>query len=611
MSNIYVNMQKEKLNIVFLEGLEPRHNKFTTYIGFLFPIASVLENENISFKVLSVKNLIDYSLDGIINELMNYSFDAIGMTTNADSIRFVYKVCDTIKNAFPKATIILGGAQATYTDIKTLKECKCDIVIRSEGELKILEILKCLSKNVGYGHIKGITYKQDENIIRNEDSFPPDINSLPVPQYAILTDKKYWIIPRGMPHSQFEEILYKIRKAYPYFMTGRGCPYKCAFCIEGNIKNTYRFRNTLNIKKDLEYYLSLTRNEYIVIADDTFTSSLKRVKELCEIFKEIQVTYPFYWYCEGRVDVISRHPEIIGIMYNTGLRKLQIGVESGNQKVLNIYNKNITKEQMEIVVKEASKYEGLLLHGNIIMGNPKETFSEYKEGLEFIKHLIKLSNYNLDISKTYLTPYYGTPIRTSPEKYGIEMLVEDFEFSRFGMNEVVCKPDALTIDELNSLAALTDHSLQLFINDNIYKLPRKTVLKHYFQHKPKGEMPTTWIKSFTSLRTFRKYLRIVERSTTFKGETITNESTKLLSPLRLWDIEYNKHKNEYYFISLNDEKIIINDKTAFLWEKATGKKSIYEIYKESKHLKKTLALNTIIEFYQNLEDKMAIVLIDL
>lgn len=599
----------EKLNIIFLEGLEPRHNRYTTYIGYLFPIASVLECNNLRFKIISVKNLVDYSVRGLINELKKYQFDAVGMTTNADSIRFVYKVSEAVKKEFPDVKIILGGAQVTYADTKTLEESACDIVIRNEGELKLVELLECIRTNTDYGHIKGISYKIHDRVYRNEDSLPPDINTLPVPQYAILVDPAYWIIPEGMDESEFRRVLGKIKGKYPYFMTGRGCPNKCAFCVEGNIKNKYRFRNGPNVKRDLEYYLSVTGNDYIVIGDDTFTSSIQRVNELCGIFKEVQKKYPFNWYCEGRVDVISRHPEILSVMYDAGLRKLQLGIESGNQKTLDLYNKKITLQQMEIVVKEATKYQGLLLHGNIIMGNPKETFDEYKESLEFIKHLVALSNFNLDISKTYLTPYFGTPIRMYPEKYGVEILVEDFEFTRFGMNEVVCKPDSLSIDELNSLAPLTDHTIQLFINDNIYKLPKKTILNRYLDDQPKGEMPTTWIQSFTSLRAFRKYLRIAGKKITVEGENVDLDSADSILPLRLWDVAFDRHEKVYSFISLKDEKVVMDGYKVSLWEMATGKKSIAEICSDMQAIDICCTIEMILDFYKYLENNMAVVFI--
>lgn len=596
-----------KINIIFLDGIEPPNSAFATFVGYLFPLASVLENANYSYKVLNVKRMSDYSLKGIVKELKRYQFDAIGMSTNADNIRYVYKICDELKSFFPSATIILGGPHATYADKKTLIECKCDIVVRGEGEMKLLEIIQCIDNGDSFENVKGISYKKNGIVIRNPNSVPLDINQLPTPQFAILSDTKYWIIPDGISEEQFSDILSKIRKKYAFFMTGRGCPYKCAFCVEGNIRNRYQFRSAENIKKDLVYFLQKTGHTFISIGDDTFTSSLKRVEELCNIFIEIQKEYPFVWFCEGRVDTISKHPEMLSIMYNAGLKKLQIGIESGNQKTLDMYNKGITLEQMETVIKEATKYEDLILAGNIILGNPHETLSEFKKGLEFIKHLILLSNFKLDISTAYLAPFYGTPIREEQEKFGLEIIPE-FEFCRISMLDVVSKPNTLSKEEVNNLKILTESEIAEFIKDHIFKLPKDYILSFY---KPSifTQMPIALYRSWWRLNSFKKYLQIWNKNLVSASDSVTLDSCYNYSPLRLWNIEYDRSKKEYYFTELAGTKYIIREEKVFLWEQATGKKSIYNIFEEAKIKSLQITLNSIIDFYKELESKWALVFV--
>jgi radical SAM superfamily enzyme YgiQ (UPF0313 family) len=569
-----------KANIIFLDGIEAPNSSYSTFLGYLFPLASVLENAGYTFKILSVRNLIDYSLQGIIQELKKYQFDTIGISTNSDNIRFAYKICDEIKSFFPRVKIILGGPHVTYTDKKTLKECRCDIIVRGEGEMKLLEIIKNISNGKSYEHVKGISYKNEDTIIRNDNSTPIDINQLPTPQYAILSDIKYWIIPTGINEKQFTDILLNIKKSYTFFMTGRGCPYKCAFCVEGNIKSKYQFRNAENVKKDLVYFLQKTGHTFISIGDDTFTSSPKRVIELCDIFIEIQKEYPFVWFCEGRVDIISKYPEMIAIMYNAGLKKLQIGIESGNQKTLDIYNKGITLKQMEAVVKEAVKYKDLIMAGNIILGNPHESLSEFKKGLEFIKHLILLSNFKLDIATSYLAPFHGTPIRENPEKFGIN-IISDFEFRRVCMLDIVSKPNTLSKEEINSLKILVEKELSEFINEHVFKLPKDYILSFYKKRSLLSQMPSALYKSWWRLASFKKYLQVWNKALVANAKFITLDSCDNYSPLRLWNIEYDCEKKEYYFIELSGQKYIIGGENVFLWKQATGKKSVYEIFEEA------------------------------
>lgn len=603
-------MNIEKYNIIFFSKIEPKDGSPSFMSGYILHLAPLLEINNLSFKILDVSILKDYSIKGVINELKKIKFDAVGMTSYADSIRNIYKLSDAIKTEFPDKMIILGGPQASFQDEKILSESMCDIIIRNEGELKIVEILNCINQKISFENIKGITYKEDGRIIRNQDSEFLDINTLPTPQYGILSQSKYWIIPSGVSEKEFRSQLLENRLSYSIFMTGRGCPYKCAFCVEGNIKNSVRYRSPENIKKDLEYFLSETNHSYITIGDDTFTSSPKRVREICNVFKEIQKRHPFFWFCEGRVDILSKYPEMISEMYDAGLRKLQIGIESGNQNVLDIYNKCITVEQIEKVITEVSKYKYLTIHGNIILGNPKENISEFINSLSFIKRLYLLSNFNLSISKSYLTPFVGTPIRSNPKKYDIEILIDDFEFSTISLLDITCKPNSMTHDELNSLRGIADKELYHFICKNIFKLPKKEITDKYkYYHKNRNINPSeTFSATFEELNSFNILKQIINRSTTIESNESILPSIHKLSPLRLWEIE-NSENNQYRFIAFNDEEVIIDNEKSFLWKKATGKMSIYEIYNEfKKHYQHSL--NHVIKFYLEMEEKMALVFID-
>ena len=367
-------MMKEKLDMLFIQGLEPVQSK---YIGYIFPLARELENNEYSFKIFDLNTLSNYSIDEILYELDKLEVQAIGITTNSDNISNVYKICKAIKGAYPTIPIILGGPQVSFSDKETLSKCNCDIVVRNYGDVSLIKILDCIiRKTTVLENINGISFKRNSAIIQNKDDII-DVNSLPTPQYAVLKEDKYWIIPENSPYKEFSVFLNNHLGNYSFFITGRGCPYNCAFCVEGNIKNKYHYRNVENVKKDLKYFLSITNVKMLAIVDDTLTSSPIRVRELCKMIQEVQnEMYFFTWFSEGRADVLSKHLELIGEMYNTGLIKLQIGIESGRQETLDAYNKRITLDQIEKVVKEITKYEDLLLHGNIIMGNPHESFNQ-------------------------------------------------------------------------------------------------------------------------------------------------------------------------------------------------------------------------------------------
>lgn len=588
-----------KYDIIFLDGIVPRHTNLS-FLGYIFDIASVLEAEQYNFKILNPDTLSDYTLSGLIQELKNHDFSTIGMTTNAENIRFVYQFSKEIKKEFPSVLIILGGPQVTYSDEKVLDESDCDIIVRHEGEDKIIKILQEVRKSEpDLSTIPGITYKKGNKIYKNNDGVRLNLNKLPIPQYRILTDSEYWIIPEYCSYKNFDSFLKKVRKDNSHFMTSRGCPNKCLFCVEGN-KKDYMLRTVENVERDLEYFIQTANPSTIGIADDTFTSSPKRIKEICGVFSKLSRKYgELRWYAEARVDVLSQNHDLIKLMFDSGLRELQIGIESGNQRVLDIYQKRITVEQIEDVVKEVSKYD-IWMFGNIIMGNPTEKMSDFFETLEFVKKLHILSNFKIDISFSYLTPFAGIPICINPKKYGIDILIDNFEFKRRGMNSPICKPQEMNHDEIESLYGYAHTLTKNFLQTEFRKLPKNVIDSNF--RLTQGKNSITISKAIGLNIFFDKYKNVILHHSSISSHDYSSDYMDLY-PNRLWDIEYDAHISGYKFRSLTGEFVEMNEWQSELWELASGKNTIKEIV----NLINDVSIADVINFYKFLEEKLAIV----
>lgn len=594
-----------ELDIIYIDGIAPL-NTGTSYIGYLFSVSSFLDQHKYQYKILNLGTLQEYSLDCLIEELKYYKFKSIGMTTNATNIKYVYKICNSIKEKFPNVAIILGGPEVSYSDIETLQNCKCDIIIRKEGEYKTVMILDYITKKRNnLKDIPGISYKDAQGkIYVNEDSLDYDINALPRPNYDILADKKYWIIPHNCEEEYFDHILPQITTPKnSYILTGIGCPYRCSFCVEGiTLHKRTHYILPEKVKENLEFYLKTTKAQYIGIADDTFTSSTKRVKDICEVFSSLREKYKFVWFAEGRVDIISKNLELIRIMYNAGLRRLQIGIESGNQKVLDVYNKLITVEEIVKVLEEVAKYPDLEVVGNVIVGNPFETIEEFKRGVQNLKKMFFASGCKLRITSSFLTPYHGTPIRNNPEKFGIDFIVNDFEFSEIPcMDGISCKPKHLSIKEVAELKLYVEKSIALWQNETMFNLSKSEIDSRIMNEIT---IDNPFKKTFGELFTFQRYSRQIRNKNTIPSSEITDFYSDDIFPTRLWIIEKTNMKYEYF--TINGEKIEMENYETDLWELANGNNSIKVIYQQIKD-DWSIKFDQIIQFYVSLEQSLGIV----
>jgi anaerobic magnesium-protoporphyrin IX monomethyl ester cyclase len=138
----------------------------------------------------------------------------------------------------------------------------------------------------------------------------------------------------------------------PMMITGRGCVGKCAFCYESTQAEHGKHLRLPSVErslKEFDYLVQEFKNSYIMIVDDAFVSNAKRLTEFCN-----QLFYRYNgevkWFCESRVDILARNPELLPLMIKAGLIRLQVGGESGNQHILDLYGKGTTLQQMRTVV---------------------------------------------------------------------------------------------------------------------------------------------------------------------------------------------------------------------------------------------------------------------
>jgi radical SAM superfamily enzyme YgiQ (UPF0313 family) len=112
--------------------------------------------------------------------------------------------------------------------------------------------------------------------------------------------------------------------------------------------------------------------------EDHFTLKKERVLDICREIKERKLDVE--WQCEARVNNIDA--ERLKAMANAGCRIIWFGIESGTQKTLDFYRKDITLEQVKNAVALA-KQAGIKPIGSFIIGAPLETEEDIQKTIDF------------------------------------------------------------------------------------------------------------------------------------------------------------------------------------------------------------------------------------
>lgn len=355
-------------------------------------IAALLLKDNHDVRFLDA-NVLGYKTDKSIEEIKKYNPDVLILTSApVDRWECPNSYIDSVFEIINKADIhptILTGSHGSLTPEWIFKKCKVDYIIRNEPEIITLNLIRTLDKKEDIKTVKGISYKNGDNIISNQDaSRIEDLDKLPFPAYGLLPMDKYTYGFLDLP------------QPFSIMLTSRGCPFNCVFCLKIMSRGKYITRSPENVVLEIEHLIKNFNIRSIFFQDWEFTINKERVEKICDLI--LAKNLKFVWGCNTRANDLS--DVFVKKMKKAGCVRINIGFESGSQKILNNANKQIKVEDLENAVK-ICQVNGV----NIVMyamlnlpGEDKKTIKETQDF--FIKNGIESMTPNLAI------PYFGTPL---------------------------------------------------------------------------------------------------------------------------------------------------------------------------------------------------------
>ncbi len=340
--------------------------------------------------------LIDAPAEGLNTSslfllLHDYHPGLVIIDTSTPSIFSDILIADTFKKKFPEIFIILVGTHPSALPEETLKSSdQVDAVAIGEYDQTILDLANSLENNSSLDKVSGIVFRSKNEIIWNDKR--KKINDL---------DRLPFVSSVYKEHLNYKNYFFAAAN-YPMvmIMTGRGCPYKCFFCVYPQVfhGNRYRVRSPENIVDEFEYVTkSFPKVREIGIEDDCFTVFPERTEKICELIlkRNIKIT----WYCNARGNL--DYP-LLKLMKLAGCRLVTVGFESGCQDILDNMHKGEKVERYYEFAKSAHRV-GILVHGCIMIGNPGDNINTLKQSYEFAKKI------NCDSMQFYpLYVYPGT-----------------------------------------------------------------------------------------------------------------------------------------------------------------------------------------------------------
>jgi len=402
-------------------------------------LAGVLRANGFDVRILdnALTNPTDEQLVAAIRE---YEPDIVatgGMTLQFNDMKRIARL--TRQSCGSNVLLVGGGVHLTVRPDDGLDHF--DFVVIGEGETTLLELCNAYAQqrykeSESFGGIAGLCFKSERGeIIRTEPrDFIYDLDRLPLPAYDLLAIEEY------------HDFLVTGQKAMS-ILTGRGCPYNCEFCASPMLSQ----RKVRHFS--LEYTLTLM--EHLIerygcsnfrIMDDTFASDKKRVVRFCEEVRKrgLQLNMT----CLTHVRTCD--PDMLREMRRSGFSIVALGIESGNDRILKLINKGVSREDAILSIRHAKEAE-LMVEGLFMMGNIGETRETIEDSIRFARQYNPPYRGLRRIGFNYFqfaTPFPGSRFFDEANDYG---KILSLDYDRYSHQEPVFIPKGLDAPTLIAL----------------------------------------------------------------------------------------------------------------------------------------------------------------
>jgi len=345
-------------------------------------------------------------IESAIEEIDFYGCDILGFSVVDPKERLTIELIRRIKREYPYKKIILGGAATSTKEQRKIfidnVPGLIDVFVVGEGEKVLFSLIERMKNSSDIGAVKGIIFKKDNNWIDN-GLYLQDISDIPFPTYEEFDMDKYG-----------KSLLVE---------WSRGCIGNCAFCKNWRLFGGYRPKGIDKIIAELKYHINRYNIREFTVVDNILNGNVKLLEGICERIMKDGLNITWSGQIAPRKEMSF---EVFEKMKRAGCECLQIGVESGSDKVLKRMRKIYTSEIAERNIRNAKK-AGIKTEVFIIIGFPSEGRKEFMQTYNFIKRNRKWIDTIKSINTLHLIA--GTDVYEKREEFGIKPLPsEDWHY---------------------------------------------------------------------------------------------------------------------------------------------------------------------------------------
>lgn len=390
--------------------------------------------------------LLDLGVEKQVFDLRKYLIgeapDLVGISTHctawaklADDIA---RIASSIK---PKPIVITGGVHASVAASEVAATGLYDVVFRGEAENTLIQFIGAVTKGSGIiNEVSGISFlSKNGTVVHVSKPEATDLHSLPFIPDLEIEIRRYPLLSPYFGNKETFSII-----------TERGCSFGCPFCSVGEISgHAIRSMTAEEVIGQIKHIVSNFGITNFNIADDGFTYDLKRARRFSELLLEERKAGglpQIAWKITTRADRLP--DDLLEIMAEAGLKYINIGVESGDEEVLQNVKKSAILNETRRVISTAHSL-GMKIKYLLMVGLPGQTIESVKQTVAFIRETRPD-----DVFVHIYMPWPGSKFSKDHARWGVRVLETDTDLyiARSAVKDIkpvsVIETDWMTKEEI-------------------------------------------------------------------------------------------------------------------------------------------------------------------
>ncbi len=350
--------------------------------------------------------------------------DAVFVSCITATVMDGIEVCRVAKEVRPGTLTVLGNTHPTFMYEEVLGNFpEVDVIVRGEGEVTSVELMDAWQAGADLHRVPGLAFRDGSRIVATPPRpFLAGLDELS-PSWDLVPWKEYSYRPK--PGSVLAVV-----------SSSRGCKQHCSFCSQRLFwKESWRARSATRFVDELEMLRVRHGVDVVMLADEIPTLDAVRWRKILDLLIERDLGTTLL--LETRVDDVLRDAALLPLYRKAGVEHIYVGVESVNQRTLDLFKKDAKVEQGRRAIELINRHE-IISETSFVMGMPDETLPDMQRTIELAKFFDPDMAFFLAI-----TPWPYADLYQDVKEH---IAVRDYR--KYNLVEPVIKPVGMTLDEV-------------------------------------------------------------------------------------------------------------------------------------------------------------------